>query len=360
MHCLWLRRAFSTLPLFLFIAAFGTNSLAQEDCTDTPGKRQSCSDDLAKVSLPLSLQQNLELSYQLTGKVELKFNLLGDPPALNQQLVRASARRDQLYEAYQAYAQAGFMAEAQQFAQQIQALDASLGMMAANQAVNDAIYYNDTRRLVQVLSNATDLGPNIQVIAQRREKPDGTFEAVYSIVDPGQPGDAPRPIDPRFTNMTSEQLRVFVSGLFAPIVPKSNEVVGIANVVDGDTLAVRGERIRLHGVDAPESEQLCAGILGDFWRCGQQAALALADRIGRRPVSCDVRDVDRYGRKVAVCEQSSEDLSRWLVSEGWAVAYRQYSTDYVSDEEGARRAGRNIWAGRFIMPWDWRRGQRLQ
>lgn len=81
--------------------------------------------------------------------------------------------------------------------------------------------------------------------------------------------------------------------------------------------------------------------------------------LSRRVVSCRVRDVDRYDRKVAVCFLSGEDLNSWLVSEGWAVAYREYSTDYVSEEDSARRARRNIWTGSFVMPWDWRRGQRL-
>lgn len=96
---------------------------------------------------------------------------------------------------------------------------------------------------------------------------------------------------------------------------------------------------------------------GQRWRCGQQAALSLADRIGRRQVSCTVRDIDRYGRFIAVCHQDGTDLNGWLVREGWAVAYRQYSRDYIRDETEARSARRNIWSGRFDMPWDWRRAQ---
>ena len=139
----------------------------------------------------------------------------------------------------------------------------------------------------------------------------------------------------------------------------ANQLIGVASVIDADTLEIRGVRIRLHGIDAPESRQLCRRSSGDKWRCGQQAALALADRIGRRTVNCAVRDVDRYDRAIAVCIQGNQDLNRWLVSEGWAVAYRRYSRDYIGAEDQARRAGRNIWAGQFVMLWDWRRGQRL-
>ena len=124
------------------------------------------------------------------------------------------------------------------------------------------------------------------------------------------------------------------------------------------TLEIRGQRIRLHGIDAPESRQLCATAEGQRWRCGQEAALSLADRIGRRQVSCTLRDIDRYGRFIAVCHQDGTDLNGWLVREGWAVAYRRYSRDYIRDENEARSARRNIWSGRFDMPWDWRRAQR--
>ncbi|MCV2876312.1 thermonuclease family protein [Rhodobacteraceae bacterium XHP0102] len=139
----------------------------------------------------------------------------------------------------------------------------------------------------------------------------------------------------------------------------ANELVGVASVIDADTIEIRGVRIRLHGIDAPESRQLCRRNSGDEWRCGQQAALALSDRIGRRTVNCAVRDVDRYDRAIAVCTQDNQDLNRWLVNEGWAVAYRRYSRDYIEAEDQARRAGRNIWSGEFLMPWNWRRGQRL-
>ena len=135
-------------------------------------------------------------------------------------------------------------------------------------------------------------------------------------------------------------------------------VVGRASVVDGDTLDIRGTRIRLHAVDAPESAQTCRDASGRTWRCGQQAALALADHIGGATVSCEQKDVDRYQRIVAVCSAGGEDLNAWLVHEGHALAYRQYGTDYVGEEDDARRARRGVWSGAFTPPWDWRKAQR--
>jgi endonuclease YncB( thermonuclease family) len=131
-------------------------------------------------------------------------------------------------------------------------------------------------------------------------------------------------------------------------------IVGTASVIDGDTIEVHGTRIRLHGIDAPESAQLCTRSTGEAWRCGQQAALALSDRIGGRSLMCDERGQDRYGRSIAVCMLGSENLNYWMVEQGWAVAYRRYSTDYVAIEEAARAAGAGIWSGSFDMPWDYR------
>ncbi len=75
--------------------------------------------------------------------------------------------------------------------------------------------------------------------------------------------------------------------------PALADVAGTASVIDGDTIEVRGQRIRLHGIDAPESRQLCR-LDGKPWQCGKDAANALAEKIARRPVTCEDLDRDRY------------------------------------------------------------------
>ena len=132
------------------------------------------------------------------------------------------------------------------------------------------------------------------------------------------------------------------------------EIVGRATVIDGDTIEVRGERIRLYGIDTPESSQLC-DLGGQPYRCGQQAALALADKLGEKTVHCTEKDVDRYGRTVAVCLAGNEDINRWITFQGWALAYRKYSLDYVDAEDEARMASRGLWRGGSEQPWDWRK-----
>src|SRR5689334_6299508 len=142
----------------------------------------------------------------------------------------------------------------------------------------------------------------------------------------------------------------FVALVLAAAPALAGVVAGRASVIEGDTLDIRGTRIRLHGIDAPESAQTCRNADVRPYRCGQQAALALADHIGGANVSCEQKDVDRYKRIVAVCSLGGEDLNAWLVHEGYALAYRQYGTDYVAEENDAHRARRGVWSGTFTAP----------
>lgn len=134
-------------------------------------------------------------------------------------------------------------------------------------------------------------------------------------------------------------------------------VAGPAQVVDGDTLTVAGQRIRLHGVDAPETNQLCERG-GEPWRCGADATEALRAFLAGRPVSCTPVDRDRFGRLVAHCAVGGQDLGAWLVGQGLAIAYTDYSWRYVPEELWARWHGRGIWGGRFQPPAEYRRAQR--
>ncbi len=90
-------------------------------------------------------------------------------------------------------------------------------------------------------------------------------------------------------------------------------------MIDGDTVEIRGWRIRLHGIDAPESRQLCRRN-GKPWQCGKDAANALARKIARRPVRCEDLGRDRYDRIIGRCTVADGDLGAWMVSQGLALA----------------------------------------
>ena len=140
--------------------------------------------------------------------------------------------------------------------------------------------------------------------------------------------------------------------------PALADVTGPARVIDGDTLDIAGERIRFHGIDAPESGQTCVAD-GERWRCGQKATAALADFIGTSPVRCEGQGTDRYGRTIATCYVRGEDIEAWMVTNGWALAYRRYSLDYTDEEARAEADRAGIWRGEFVAPWQWRKGVRL-
>ncbi|NYI19768.1 endonuclease YncB(thermonuclease family) [Xanthomonas arboricola] len=138
------------------------------------------------------------------------------------------------------------------------------------------------------------------------------------------------------------------------------ELVGRATVTDGDTLTVAKQRIRLWGIDAPESAQQCTTKNGLSWPCGRRSAAALDGYVLDKTVRCEPKDTDRYGRVVAECFVQGQSVNRWMVRSGWAVAYRQYAKAFIADEADARRQRRNLWQGPFQMPVDFRRSKRDQ
>ena len=102
----------------------------------------------------------------------------------------------------------------------------------------------------------------------------------------------------------------------------ANGLVGQASVVDGDTLEIHGTRIRLWGLDAPESSQLCRGADSNLYRCGAKAANDLDSFIARRPVNCTPTAEDQYGRTIATCSVGGADIGEWLVRNGLALDWQ--------------------------------------
>jgi endonuclease YncB( thermonuclease family) len=137
-------------------------------------------------------------------------------------------------------------------------------------------------------------------------------------------------------------------------------ISGKPSVVDGDSLNFGPVAVRLHGIDAPERDQVCSRN-GHEWRCGFEATAALAALVENHWVDCSEIDKDRYGRIIAVCSIGGPlgvELNREMVATGWAIAYRRYTTDYVIKEIEAQKSRRGIWSGSFVAPEQWRRGER--
>ena len=131
-------------------------------------------------------------------------------------------------------------------------------------------------------------------------------------------------------------------------------IIGRAEPIDGDTFAIGDLVIRLADIDAPELAQICEKAPKHLRRCGEHVAGIIAHRIRGQTVHCDVQEVDQYDRRIARCEHDGEDLSVWLIVEGWAMAYRRYSMRLVDLEDRARAEKVGLWAASFEAPWDYR------
>lgn len=142
-------------------------------------------------------------------------------------------------------------------------------------------------------------------------------------------------------------------------VAKGEAVMGVASVIDADTIDIQTQRFRLVGIDAPESKQKCLDAAGKLYRCGAAAANALDQWINRNPVTCISEGHDRYNRTLGKCSVRGESIQAWLVTTGNALAYRAYSDEFIPAEEAAHALKVGIWAGEFVMPSEWRKGQRL-
>lgn len=154
--------------------------------------------------------------------------------------------------------------------------------------------------------------------------------------------------------LTAILVLVALAGL-ARLLTRGDEAVGPARAVDGDTLEILGQRVRLTGIDAPEFGQTC-GTDVSVWPCGTEARTHLASLVKLRIVSCRGNRHDTYGRLLAVCSvgqgEGASDLAADMVSSGLAVAAS--GRGYKTLEADARARGRGIWSGPFSRPADWR------
>jgi len=129
--------------------------------------------------------------------------------------------------------------------------------------------------------------------------------------------------------------------------------VGRAWVVDGDTIIIDREKLRLSGIDAPEIAQSCTRS-GKPWPCGREAKKALRKLALRGDFQCTTEGLDRYERWLATCSVQGANVNRTLVRNGWAVNYGGYGP-YGGEETLAQNEKVGIWQGQFDQPQNWRR-----
>ncbi|TGT63691.1 hypothetical protein EN813_009980 [Mesorhizobium sp. M00.F.Ca.ET.170.01.1.1] len=139
--------------------------------------------------------------------------------------------------------------------------------------------------------------------------------------------------------------------------PKPQPIIGVASVIDGDTIEVHGQRIRFNGIDAPESKQYCDDAKGFEYPCGRRSAEALDTfLVASRPVQCAFVTWDRYHRYVGDCRRADgSSVAAWMVEHGQALDWPRYSSGaYTKQQAKAEAAKVGLWVGKFEAPWDWR------
>ena len=146
----------------------------------------------------------------------------------------------------------------------------------------------------------------------------------------------------------------------------AEEIIGIPKIVDGDTVHINEYKIRLEGIDAPEIRQKCkkeklkiSSIIGfTFYKdynCGEVSREKLKKKVDRSKIKCILSSKDRYERYLAKCFKEKINLNRWMVRNGYAIAYRRYSKKYIPDEEFAKENKLGLWQGKFLDPEKWRK-----
>ena len=125
-------------------------------------------------------------------------------------------------------------------------------------------------------------------------------------------------------------------------------------IIDGDTIHLNNEKIRFTGIDTPELKQTC-NKNSEIIYCGIKAKQLLIDKIGKNKVTCIREGKDQYKRTLAECFVNDLSLSKFLVREGYAFAYRKYSKKFINDENFAKKNNIGMWSMKFEYPWDWRK-----
>ena len=161
-------------------------------------------------------------------------------------------------------------------------------------------------------------------------------------------------------------MRVLIIILFFSSSVQAENVYGIPKIIDGDTVHIDEYKIRLEGIDAPEIKQRCkkeslkiTTIIGltfykDYY-CGKASKEKLKKKINNKIIKCDISSIDRYKRRLATCYKGKLNLNKWMVRNGYAVAYKRYSKRYITDEDFAKENRLGLWKGKFILPEKWRK-----
>ena len=144
----------------------------------------------------------------------------------------------------------------------------------------------------------------------------------------------------------------------------TRSISGKTEIIDGDTIKIKGQNIRLVGIDAPEKKQLCKKpylnlfifTFSKSYPCGETSTKSLKKFINNQIILCKIEEKkDFFKRYLGVCFKGKNNINSWLVKNGHALAFRKYSKKYLNEEFYAKNNKIGLWQGTFEMPWEWRK-----
>ena len=142
---------------------------------------------------------------------------------------------------------------------------------------------------------------------------------------------------------------------------EKNIIKGNAIVVDGDTIKIKGKKIRFGGIDAPESyykgkKQTCIEDNKKVF-CGKISKDKLIKKIRNNSVNCKIeKNKDKYKRLLGECFVKEESLSVFMVRNGYAFDWPYYSKGkFAKDQEYAKIKKLGFWNMEFEYPWIWKK-----
>ncbi len=151
-------------------------------------------------------------------------------------------------------------------------------------------------------------------------------------------------------------LRAFLVLLLTASAAGAVELSGRAFVIDGDTIEVAEQRVRIEGIDAFELAQTCVKPDGRRWDCGAKGKVFVERLTRGKTVRCTGNQFDTYGRLIADCFAGKTNIGQAMVDAGLALAFVKYSDTYVVEQRVAQASGKGVWNGTFTPPWEYRLG----
>jgi len=138
---------------------------------------------------------------------------------------------------------------------------------------------------------------------------------------------------------------------------KYQKISGKASIIDGDSIKIRNQEIRLINIDAPEYTQECLDQNMQKYKCGIVAKDFLKKIISNKEIICKYHKKDIYNRILGKCHTKETQINKEMVKAGWAILYnfRDSTKEMKKIEILARKNKQGLWNGSFLEPQKYRK-----